>query len=164
MSDLALKRLNRLRKDNSEYQQNWKAIEDTFSFLGRKKAFTGERFDISTVSATFIEASTLDIKTVGNPMVVALLIDSANKTTSTGLVDGIAASTSGGINSIIQILRDGKSFARFQLDSGTEAPSFFCLDSSPTLGNCRYTLQVRNSAAGNAMTITNMRLIAFELF
>lgn len=161
---LALKRLNRLRKDDSALSQNWKAIEDTFSFLLKKKLWTSDRITYSTISQSFEEAGSLMVSPSSNALIVGLIIDSPNKTAITGNVDGISASTTGGVSSVIEILRAGTSFARYQVDPSAELPSFFCLDSSPLNVDFKYSLQVRNTGAGTALTITNMRIFALELF
>lgn len=163
----ALKRLNRLREsdDPQQLRQNVRAIQDTFSFLLGKRTWIGDRFSFSTTSQSFVDASSVEIKPSGSGLIlIGLVIDSADKEVSSGLVDGIAASSSGGINSIIQILRDDKAFARFQVDSGGELSQFFCLDSSPKAGKYEYKLQAKNSGAGTALSITNMKLFALELF
>lgn len=162
----ALKRLNRLREstDPQEMRQNLKAIQDTFSFLLQKRLWLSDRFTFTTTSTSFVDAVSLELTPQASSLLVGLVIDSADKESSTGLVDGIAGSSSAGINSTIQILRDDDAFSRFQVDSGTELPLFFALDSSPKLGKFTYTIQARNSGAGNALSMTNMRLFALELF
>lgn len=179
-----LKRLNRLRKlgsgaDLADYaetnlNQNWKAIEDTFNNLydvttnisdgiaaaSTMDFLTGDYVtSFSTTSATF---QTIGTVVTGGGLVALAVMPAIPGGTASGTGSNSSIITTSG-SAVLQFLRsDGLAVGRTLVESAKDQYSFFCIDPIPLGVETTYTLQGR-SITGGTMFVTLMKIAALEM-
>ena len=187
----AMKRLNRLRKlatgkDLFDYagtnlNQNWKAIEDTFSSVWKllsdtdqsisdlsrefsdaisgivlpASAVSGSSGLFATTSSTYVQPTNLSTSLlVKKTNVKVSLIPSGDTVTMAVLLGGGFA---------IRVLRDGSQVAEFQFASSQYANNIMYVDRGVPAGTRSYAIQVKRDSGSGNLIVYNYSLVVEEL-
>ena len=171
----AMKRLNRLRKlardvDVADYlgtnlNQNWKAIEDTFSYLDKAMLALSSaggasiKLHLGTLTGAYSNSTTSPI-TIGEvnftstrPSFAVIMIGSP--TTAQAQPSFLAA-----VSKDCQIQCGSQNF---YLSSGMTVGSHFFIDPVPASGSRSYQLSGMVTAAGGQLLVSYSQLFALEI-
>lgn len=124
----------------------------------------------STTSTSFVNVTSLSvtITTTGRPVFVGIIADSNGSAAKLGASDTSAEEAS----ALFRILRGATEIGRHQLliNASTDADviinvpaSFYTIDLGATAGAHTYVIQAAANSSGDTASVTNARLIAYEL-